>query len=409
MEQMLKVLIVEDEVLVRLGLKSVIRWGDMGMEIIGEAANGVQALEIYEKSRPDIILTDIKMPVMDGLEMLARIREKDNVTRVVVLTCYEEFKYLQSAMRMGISDYILKLQMKPAEIETVMAKIRAEILQDTKKEKRNVNDELSKENIIKEYIFYHQIPEELFRNRLEKLNLKLSEKNLILCRMAVKDYESVQNKLSDKQGMQIRFLVMNIVREIVDGFGGGELLYEKEDHYLLLLNLEENSEYEQEHLHDVLYKITGTLESFMGIKTLWTCSRVCQKWEELPVLYEECCHAEENRINAAQKLLSCEIYEAVRYIEEHLEEKLTLNQVAEHVSLSPNYMSSLFKKEMEISFTGYISRKRVDKAVELLKNTDMKAHEVAEITGFEDVSYFSRTFKKITGKRPSVFRKRVRE
>lgn len=116
------------------------------------------------------------MPVMDGLEMLARIREKDNVTRVVVLTCYEEFKYLQSAMRMGISDYILKLQMKPAEIETVMAKIRAEILQDTKKEKRNVNDELSKENIIKEYIFYHQIPEELFRNRLEKLNLKLSEK-----------------------------------------------------------------------------------------------------------------------------------------------------------------------------------------------------------------------------------------
>ena len=92
--------------------------------------------------------------------------------------------------------------------------------------------------------------------------------------MAVKDYESVQNKLSDKQGMQIRFLVMNIVREIVDGFGGGELLYEKEDHYLLLLNLEENSEYEQEHLHDVLYKITGTLESFMGIKTLWTCSRV---------------------------------------------------------------------------------------------------------------------------------------
>ena len=136
MEQKLKVLIVEDEVLVRLGLKSVIRWGDMGMEIIGEAANGVQALEIYEKSRPDIILTDIKMPVMDGLEMLARIREKDNVTRVVVLTCYEEFKYLQSAMRMGISDYILKLQMKPAEIETVMAKIREEIRQDTKKEKK---------------------------------------------------------------------------------------------------------------------------------------------------------------------------------------------------------------------------------------------------------------------------------
>ena len=68
-----KVLIVEDEVLVRGGLKSVISWGKLGMEIIGDAANGRAALEIYEKDRPDIILTDIKMPVMDGLEMLSLI------------------------------------------------------------------------------------------------------------------------------------------------------------------------------------------------------------------------------------------------------------------------------------------------------------------------------------------------
>ena len=91
-----KVLIVEDEVLVRGGLKSVIGWEKLGMEIIGDAANGKQALEIYEADKPDVILTDIKMPVMDGLELIARIREKDEKTKIVILTCYEEFEYLQA-------------------------------------------------------------------------------------------------------------------------------------------------------------------------------------------------------------------------------------------------------------------------------------------------------------------------
>ena len=122
-----KVLIVEDEVLVRGGLKSVIGWEKLGMEIIGDAANGKQALEIYEADKPDIILTDIKMPVMDGLELIARIREKDEKTKIVILTCYEEFEYLQEAMRMGVSDYISKLRMKPAEIEAAMEKLKREL------------------------------------------------------------------------------------------------------------------------------------------------------------------------------------------------------------------------------------------------------------------------------------------
>lgn len=124
MENKRKVLIVEDEVLVREGLKSVIGWDKLGMEVVGDAANGRQALEIYERERPDIVLTDIRMPVMDGLELIARIREEDKKTGIVILTCYEEFGYLQEALRMGVSDYILKLKMKPAEIEAAMAKVK---------------------------------------------------------------------------------------------------------------------------------------------------------------------------------------------------------------------------------------------------------------------------------------------
>ena len=115
-----KILIVEDEVLVRCGLRSMVNWEKLGLDVIGDASNGKEALEIYEKEKPDIVMTDIKMPVMDGLELIEKIREQDQSTRIVLLTCYEEFSYLMRAMKLGVSDYILKLKMKPDEIEKAM-------------------------------------------------------------------------------------------------------------------------------------------------------------------------------------------------------------------------------------------------------------------------------------------------
>ena len=89
---MYTVLIVEDEILVSTGLKNMVQWSDMDMVVIGEARNGKQGLDMYQKMRPDIILTDIRMPVMNGLDMIKHIREKDSVTKIIVLTCYEDFE-----------------------------------------------------------------------------------------------------------------------------------------------------------------------------------------------------------------------------------------------------------------------------------------------------------------------------
>ena len=122
-----KILIVEDEVLVRCGLRSMVNWEKLGLDVIGDASNGKEALEIYEKEKPDIVMTDIKMPVMDGLELIEKIREQDQSTRIVLLTCYEEFSYLMRAMKLGVSDYILKLKMKPDEIEKAMEKVCKEL------------------------------------------------------------------------------------------------------------------------------------------------------------------------------------------------------------------------------------------------------------------------------------------
>ena len=221
MENKRKVLIVEDEVLVREGLKSVIGWNKLGMEVVGDAANGRQALEIYERERPDIVLTDIRMPVMDGLELIARIREEDKKTGIVILTCYEKFGYLQEALRMGVSDYILKLKMKPAEIEAAMAKVKKKLDEDEENGAGPDGVEefrLQKEEELKRYIFYHQVSIGFFRSRMERLSLAVKEKDMVLLRVVIQRYEKARLKIMDDRGMLIRFVILNTTEEIMEKY-----------------------------------------------------------------------------------------------------------------------------------------------------------------------------------------------
>jgi len=137
---MYRVLIVEDEIIVRLGLKNSIKWADFNMEVVGDAANGEEGWNQYNLKQPDIVLTDIKMPVMDGIELISRIRENDQLTRIIILTCYGEFELAQKAIKFGVSNYILKMSMGLEEIEEVLKKYRLNWtrrnLQETKRNKK---------------------------------------------------------------------------------------------------------------------------------------------------------------------------------------------------------------------------------------------------------------------------------
>ncbi len=405
MENKRKVLIVEDEVLVREGLKSVIGWNKLGMEVVGDAVNGRQALEIYERERPDIVLTDIRMPVMDGLELIARIREEDKKTGIVILTCYEEFGYLQEALRMGVSDYILKLKMKPAEIEAAMAKVKKKLDEDEENGAGPDGAEefrLQKEEELKRYIFYHQVSIGFFRSRMERLSLAVKEKDMVLLRVVIQRYEKARLKIMDDRGMLIRFVILNTTEEIMEKYGGGETIQEGPDCFLLFMNVVNDPKDEDSWMEKMQKEISHVLSNFMGVRAVWGVSGVFQSFTELPDKYQECCQKmQDERVD-----LSVEIYEAVRYIEGNLTQRLTLNQVASSINLSPNYLSSLFKKELGVGFVDYITEKRVERAKELLENTGLKTYEVAQQAGFVDESYFSKTFKRLTGKRPSAFRKR---
>jgi two-component system response regulator YesN len=108
---MKRILIVDDEYLVRLGLKTTIDWEAHGYVIAGEAANGRDALELFEKTAPDVILTDIKMPIMDGLELTRAVKAKNRKVQIIILSHYDEFAYAREALSAGAFRYILKSEL----------------------------------------------------------------------------------------------------------------------------------------------------------------------------------------------------------------------------------------------------------------------------------------------------------
>lgn len=105
---MLKVLIVEDEEMIRQGIILTVDWSALNCAVVGQAANGEEGLEKVRELKPDLIITDIKMPCMDGIQMVTKLREAGNQAKVIILTAYDSFTYAQNALRLGAVDYLLK-------------------------------------------------------------------------------------------------------------------------------------------------------------------------------------------------------------------------------------------------------------------------------------------------------------
>ncbi|XEC93971.1 response regulator [Paenibacillus tarimensis] len=104
-----RVILVDDEMFARKGLSNLIPWDRYGYEIVGEAENGEEALEIIQKYNPDLVITDIRMPVLDGLELIRQAKQLNTAPpQFIIVSGYDDFKYAQQAVRFGVQDFILK-------------------------------------------------------------------------------------------------------------------------------------------------------------------------------------------------------------------------------------------------------------------------------------------------------------
>lgn len=126
---MIKVMLADDDFLVRMFLKQLTNWERAGYEIVGDACNGVEALKLFEQYRPELIITDLCMPAMNGIELIRKVKSIEPATRVVVLSCHDEFEYVREAMQLGADDYVLKNILDETELLRQLEVMRAKIEQ----------------------------------------------------------------------------------------------------------------------------------------------------------------------------------------------------------------------------------------------------------------------------------------
>lgn len=349
---MIKLVIVDDEKMIREGLASTMPWSDMGVEVVGTAGNGQAALEIIKDKKPHIVLTDIRMPKMDGLQLLKAISEENLKIKVVMLSGYDEFSYAQQAIKYGASDYVLK----PINAEELQKLVRRlvqtfteEVFEDLAyiKAKKNIEAELG------QYITaIRSENRDLAISSLNKIADKLREQTLV---------EDQFHKLY----MDIASSVLHALDE--DGLKhAGKLREEYLKSFIDLLNTASRDD-----LMQWLYSFTDKVSEFIKENKSDTYSNVIKK--------------------------------AMAYIDQHYYEELSAQKVAEAVYLSPNYFSHIFKKIRKESFTDYLNKIRVEKAKELLSNNLYKVYEVSDMVGYSDYKYFSSVFKKIVGVSPTQY------
>ena len=148
---MFKVLIIDDEEIIREGLKTVIDWDSLGCSVIGEAADGDEGLEMLSSMQPDIVITDIRMPGLNGLEMISKLKKHKHECKIIILSGFRDFEYAQQAIKLGAFRFLLKptntkeiiLSIKEAIIELKKVKSNEEIFKNLKrkvKEDYNLSD-----------------------------------------------------------------------------------------------------------------------------------------------------------------------------------------------------------------------------------------------------------------------------
>lgn len=133
---MLNAMIVEDNAIYRYAIKSIIRWEDYGFQIVSEALNGVHALDLLQHQHVDLIVTDISMPEMNGIDLIQQVKQKDASIKIVALSSFDDFRFVKEALKLGAEDYLLKHDLEPDTLQQLLQQMHAKIVEDHQRKKQ---------------------------------------------------------------------------------------------------------------------------------------------------------------------------------------------------------------------------------------------------------------------------------
>lgn len=536
---MVRLFLVEDEIAMREGIRRFIPWEEVGIEFCGEAGDGELAWPMILEKKPDIVITDIRMPFMDGLQLSGLIRKEFPDTRIIILSGYGEFEYAQEALRMGVTEYLLK-PVTPKKLREVITRVAASVAEEKRRDEERTDllqeERREKEAHARRALFKTMISggtaSHTILEMADSLGLKLGAPyyRLLLLYMIPEEgrgdqakTDEVLERLSESaEGRVVFEHSMDSIAVLLTGRSEEET-EERTEQFLTAVKERVGREaflhffLSAGHLVSRLSEIhrsyhkayrTASGRFFLppdqvvtadmqfrtllqennpnpintdralqngNVRSIWenflrtgTAGEVEDFVEDvfssvgeenvksmlfLHYLTMDCYFSmvrflkdmgrapeEVDRsagdINTVMSALSCAedagryltgylrevirlrdshaskkndllLQNALAYIDEHYTDgTLSLQTVAAVSGFSPNRFSTMFSREMGMTFMEYLIGKRMERACELLMTTDMKAFEIAYQSGYNDPHYFSATFKKLRGMSPMEYRKR---
>ena len=453
-------LIVDDEMIERKGIRMLLSRMNIRENIL-EASNGEEALEVFEKEKIDVLLTDINMPFMDGIELLSRIHEEYPGTETVIFSGYDEFSYAKKAISYGVSAYILK-PVNPEEFEKVVGEINEKLAKSEREEKRK--DESME--FLREHLLYLMVNGQS-RNAMQEKTQTLLDMSFVrdFCRMVLLECannyfeqvnsEQIEKMQSDLQ-MPFHYLNLNPQQSILffseEPDGGWEAFGRKLYHYIREM-------WDQECFLAVsgeitpdgeLYDAFAQTEQLMERRFYHTGNHVFLPFQEeqSEVLVQIDAEILIRQIQQDIRMKDLEslrehfdlyhssnmagVIQAVRmgidrletvfradggvakrreveqikqYIRENYSDSgMGVDQLAREVGMTPNYLSSIFKKNTGENLSRYLKGFRMERAREMLENTNEKIGVICEKCGFVNVSYFCQSFREYFGISPQKYR-----
>lgn len=395
----MKVLIVEDEYITRNFLSSIINWEEHNMTLISLAKDGVEALNIIEREDIDIVLTDLKMPKMDGNTLIKKLKENKFKGKIIVLSNYDDFSSVKEAMKNGAFEYILKVTINKDELLQVLQKARLELIDNNKLIKDDNIVEISSEKLkINEYLEKYLKGEKNIHidSKLEKKYL--NNFNFLYLRAVSTDIESSEkeSKLSSFISNVINSCALHINSKLIS------LIHIKRNEFGLIIK----SDNKIDDINLLIGNITRNVKQYLDIDFEKIIHKEFIKINECQKLIEE--ERKDSDYKLSFKISKCrkEIKKVIEYINHNLDKKLNLEILAKVVSMNESYLSRLFKEELGMTISDYTKKARLEKAKELLKEKSTRIKDVAISVGINDQLYFSRLFTKTYNVTPSEYKEK---
>ncbi|MCR5323806.1 MAG: response regulator [Lachnospiraceae bacterium] len=439
----MKVFLVDDEIVVREGIRESFPWEDTPYTLVGEAPDGEMALPMIRDTNPDIVITDIKMPFMDGIELCRVLRGQMPWIGIIVLSGYDEFEYARRCIQLGVREYLLK-PINAENLREVLDKVSAQLAEERKtlehaaslRARMESGGRFLKEKLIGS-LFSDESMEEDARNALQQLGA-------MGCNITAPYYAVIDAAFSSLSEGQTAAAALadgsdGIVHSSASRTGtrllvlGGTSEDAEERAYAFANSLV--CELERAGCSDICIGIGEIVDRPERILQSFKTARHIRhllvrrkpengesssngngdRRDENSYLQQEdvADKAEKAFILGVREMgemteetsSSPIINEAKLYMSQHFTEpSLMLQDVAKAVNMSNSRFSTVFSQQGGQTFTEYLIYLRLNKAKELLRRTDHKSSQIAFEVGYNDAHYFSYIFKKNTGMTPSEYR-----